>query len=93
MSIPRFSNLIRAATPATTMTMQPAMGTSLARVAEQTRGMKVHSAVKKRCEHCKVSTVRNVEVPREPPRKGIGSSVTDFLGWDIGCEEKGGQEA
>ncbi|KAL2210391.1 hypothetical protein CC79DRAFT_1365784 [Sarocladium strictum] len=54
-SIPRFSSLIRATPTVTTMqTAQPAMGTSLARAAEQTRGMKVHSAVKKRCEHCKV---------------------------------------
>ncbi|KAI1492718.1 50s ribosomal protein l36 [Biscogniauxia mediterranea] len=25
---------------------------------QQTRGMKVHSSVKRRCEHCKVSSVR-----------------------------------
>ncbi|KAK0384019.1 hypothetical protein NLU13_8108 [Sarocladium strictum] len=52
-SIPRFSSLFRPATMAIQQ-QQPAMGTGLAKVVEQTRGMKVHSAVKKRCEHCKV---------------------------------------
>ncbi|KAF4989428.1 hypothetical protein FDECE_14723 [Fusarium decemcellulare] len=31
--------------------ISPTLGTSLM---QQTRGMKVHSSVKKRCEHCKV---------------------------------------
>ncbi|CAG9989890.1 unnamed protein product [Clonostachys byssicola] len=32
----------------------PAFGMGLLQQAQQTRGMKVRSAVKKRCEHCKV---------------------------------------
>ncbi|EFY87714.1 hypothetical protein J3458_019909 [Metarhizium acridum] len=42
-------------------TWAPALGASLGKIGgralqqvQQTRGMKVHSSVKKRCEHCKV---------------------------------------
>ncbi|TWU75299.1 hypothetical protein ED733_006521 [Metarhizium rileyi] len=42
----------------TTTTWAPMLGASLGRgpvqQAQQTRGMKVHSSVKKRCDHCKV---------------------------------------
>ncbi|KAI6783273.1 50S ribosomal protein-like protein [Emericellopsis cladophorae] len=34
--------------------MRPMLGGVMAQVQQQTRGMKVHSSVKKRCEHCKV---------------------------------------
>lgn len=37
-------------------------------VVQQTRGMKVHSSIKKRCEHCKVSRIG------EPPPWGRGTA-------------------
>jgi len=42
--------------PAMTMAskQQPALSVLRNGMAQQTRGMKVHSSVKKRCEHCKV---------------------------------------
>jgi large subunit ribosomal protein L36 len=45
----------------------PSFGTSLTRTGGgllqqvQTRGMKVHSSVKKRCEHCKVSEIMSLQ--------------------------------
>ncbi|KAI5859689.1 ribosomal protein L36-domain-containing protein [Durotheca rogersii] len=42
-----------ATSPATAI-YAPGLWQRLARQQQQTRGMKVHSSVKKRCEHCKV---------------------------------------
>jgi large subunit ribosomal protein L36 len=47
---------------ATTRTQMPVFAGALQ---QQTRGMKVHSAVKKRCEHCKVSKGKKKKTPEK----------------------------
>lgn len=48
--------------PRTALTASTPAKTAIQAVTQQTRGMKVHSSVKKRCEHCKVGS----------PRAGLG---------------------
>lgn len=51
---------------------------------QQIRGMKVHSSVKKRCEHCKVRQYCCYDLSQ------LGSSVW-LTRLDIGCSTQGGQ--
>ncbi|KAI0804454.1 hypothetical protein GGR55DRAFT_658677 [Xylaria sp. FL0064] len=44
---------------------RPAATISVTLAQQQTRGMKVHSSVKKRCEHCKVSYLLRFKLDRK----------------------------
>lgn len=48
----------RTAATATTRMVPSIFGGGVSGLVHQTRGMKVHSSVKKRCEHCKVCSAR-----------------------------------
>ncbi|KFH43478.1 50S ribosomal protein-like protein [Hapsidospora chrysogenum ATCC 11550] len=48
------SGILGRVPPMTMASKQPSLSVLGNGMAQQTRGMKVHSSVKKRCEHCKV---------------------------------------
>ncbi|KAI0421839.1 hypothetical protein F5X98DRAFT_370467 [Xylaria grammica] len=54
--------------------MRPAAAIRATLLQQQTRGMKVHSSVKKRCEHCKVSQVLKLGYDRETTRSSPAAS-------------------
>jgi large subunit ribosomal protein L36 len=69
------------------MPSMPAFGNmgGLLQQAQQTRGMKVRSAVKKRCEHCKVRRTFSAQ-----PGGEFGVSMADCLGGQV-VRRKGGK--